>query len=872
MADSATTVSNPLRHRVSIASLLLFYFILLTFTWLLDRSAFTQSVDQLLHDAWVRSAQRAPPDDVVIVAIDPPSLEQLGRWPWSRDLQASLFFRLARAGVRAVALDLLYIEPDNQPANDARLAEAISQLPIVVLPVLTEGRRIRMEYAEKLPIPQITQYAENIGHIYIPLDSDGIARRVHLKSGFRSAHWSILGLALAEALDVAPDTLPGKRLPPPVLSNRLIEDYQVLIPFYGSGGTFKHVSVADVMSDRLPKGFLDGKIVLVGMTATGLGDVLPTAVSSMDKPMPGVELHANVFSALRAGELITALNPDWNYAVAGMLLIAVLLLYLRLPPLWGMICAGMLALLPVLFSFILYRGFDLWYAPLTASIPVMASYFLWSWHRLEFAAGFLQRETGKLTQEVALANVGENRRLVEFFEYASQLLPIEGWEFSSSGASYRGGKPLASTDARLRVEQWSKAGNSWRKRYATRSKLQIGFRLADPELAAQFMAYIDSLSRVRERLPMGRMSGSIERLQSHTYQFKSQLDRLRQLRALSDSIIAGSPAGMIVWNAAGEPVVQNQLASEMLPHLDLSVESLQSFLRRVGLDTDNLESEKITDLVLHRKPLQHNMVEGDSEIVLSFNATGDTLVDRLVSASIVDVSEIRRSERSRAEMVDFLSHDLRSPLVSALYMLQDDDEFPSGTAVDRNHRIEGHINLSLQMIDDLLNIARADNLSADAFEPSLFDAIVDNAIDQLFPQARNVNIRLDVQTRDDDLWVDGDAALLKRALVNVVGNAIKYSPAGSTISVVTERREQQLVCSVIDQGTGIAPDMMDSLFLRFKRGARIAGKIDGIGLGLALVARVVSLHGGTVRAISPGGGTTIEITLPLSTRLASALS
>ncbi|MBX2885212.1 MAG: HAMP domain-containing histidine kinase, partial [Granulosicoccus sp.] len=334
--------------------------------------------------------------------------------------------------------------------------------------------------------------------------------------------------------------------------------------------------------------------------------------------------------------------------------------------------------------------------------------------------------------------------------------------------------------------------------------------------------------------------------------------------------------------------------SEMMPGLNVPSLSLVAFLRHINIDPDVRNRDQVENLILNHEPLQLNRVDQDTELVINFNATGDTLANRLVAASIVDVSEIRRSERSRAELIDFLSHDLRSPLISSLYLLKAEDTVRGEAPAEKIERIENNINLSLRMIDDLLSIARADNLTTEAFVPVLFDSIVDNAVDRLSPQARSVEIQFDVDTRDDDLWMDGDAGLLERAMVNIVGNAIKYSPGGTTIQIVTERHGDQVVCRVIDQGIGIAPDMMKNLFKRFKRDATVASTVEGIGLGLALVAKVVSQHGGTIEAHSGSGaepasssmatapdgsddlnlpttgknsGTEIQVTLPLNVKL-----
>ena len=184
------------------------------------------------------------------------------------------------------------------------------------------------------------------------------------------------------------------------------------------------------------------------------------------------------------------------------------------------------------------------------------------------------------------------------------------------------------------------------------------------------------------------------------------------------------------------------------------------------------------------------------------------------------------------------------------------------------------------MMDDLLHVARADALEPAGFSEVLLDAVVDNALDELAPQARGRGVRLAREPGacgplgplggvDDELWTIGDASSLERAVANVVGNAIKYSRPGGAVRVrlVRERgadgTPDRALIGVVDEGVGIDPAVIDTLFTRFRRDARTAGTHPGIGLGLALVARVVSQHGGSVEASSGAGGTEIRMRLPL---------
>ena len=110
IAQHGVAQSIDQQRNVTLSGLLLFLFVLLGLTAVLVWSDATRKVDRLLHDSWVRYDQREVPSDVVIAAIDSDSLDELGRWPWPRELQAQLYEQLAGYSARIVVADLLYTE------------------------------------------------------------------------------------------------------------------------------------------------------------------------------------------------------------------------------------------------------------------------------------------------------------------------------------------------------------------------------------------------------------------------------------------------------------------------------------------------------------------------------------------------------------------------------------------------------------------------------------------------------------------------------------------------------------------------------------------------------------------------------------------
>lgn len=389
---------EPPRRRVIARPRLWMLIGLLGATAAISLSGLLQRVDFMIYDAGLTGGPA--PADVLIVAIDDKSIAQLGRWPWPRAVHAALLERLRAAGVRSVALDLLLSEPDaHSPQADAALATAMTQGPPAVLPSFAVSSPAGT-LQERLPIPLLQRAAAGIGHVELEMDPDGIVRSVFLMEGPGRATRPYLALALLRATPGArPIRLTGQRHPSVAPApGAWVRDYHVLIPFLGPPGHFRQVSYVDVLRNRVPDSTLRGKIVLVGATAQGLGDTLPTPVSGYSRPMPGVELTANVLEGLRRGTLI---QPIGHIARTLLDLLPVLLAAIglqRLPPrqalvlvlvLWvGTFAASMLAL---------RAGW--WWPPAAALATLLIAYPLWSWLRLEATQAFLDEQLAELSRE-----------------------------------------------------------------------------------------------------------------------------------------------------------------------------------------------------------------------------------------------------------------------------------------------------------------------------------------------------------------------------------------------------------------------------------------------------------------------------------------
>lgn len=329
---------------------------------------------------------RAAPDDILIVAIDEPSLAALGRWPWRRTVHAALLDRLGQSGVRGVGLDVILSEADTEhPQDDALLAEAMrGQLPVVLPLIMTPGPGGAPRPVQ--PVPLLAEAAKALGHIHVELDADGVARSVFLREGTQGQWWDHFSLALLGITGQAPPDaqLPGQRRADAVGAG-WHRDHWTQIPFAGPPGHFPRVSYVDVLEGRVPPEALRGRLVLVGATAVGLGDAYPTPMASHDALMPGVEVSANVADALRLG-LSQRRAAPWENALATVLMTGLLLAGLRrLSPWWGLCLAAATLAGTAVMAWLALRMGGLQFSPLPMLGALALAYALWSWRWLETA-------------------------------------------------------------------------------------------------------------------------------------------------------------------------------------------------------------------------------------------------------------------------------------------------------------------------------------------------------------------------------------------------------------------------------------------------------------------------------------------------------
>jgi PAS domain S-box-containing protein len=226
------------------------------------------------------------------------------------------------------------------------------------------------------------------------------------------------------------------------------------------------------------------------------------------------------------------------------------------------------------------------------------------------------------------------------------------------------------------------------------------------------------------------------------------------------------------------------------------------------------------------------------------------------------------SDRQKNEFLAMLAHELRNPLAP----IRNAAEFvararPEDAQAQRSMGIiKRQIAHLTRMVDDLLDISRISQGRIDLkIEPVELSAVVAQAVETVGPLVREKHHTLTIVSDHQTLRVNGDPTRLAQCLENILTNAAKYTDVGGEIELRCRPNGEHAVISISDNGIGVPPELLPRLFDLFVQGDRTLDRAQGgLGIGLAVVKRLVEMHGGTVSATSAGlgKGTTFEITLP----------
>lgn len=338
-----------------------------------------------------------------------------------------------------------------------------------------------------------------------------------------------------------------------------------------------------------------------------------------------------------------------------------------------------------------------------------------------------------------------------------------------------------------------------------------------------------------------------------------------------ESVMAGLQDGVILTDADGRVVRLNRAAERMLetteraaegrPYMQVSRDHQLAKQLREALAGDQ-QADVTIDYGLDRKVLQAtaSLIQGESE--------------RLGLIVLRDITRLRQLEMMRRDFVANVSHELRTPLTSIRALTEtleagaiDDpeltDEFLS--------RILGEVDRLTALVEDLLDMARLEAgrspLDLQIVDPG---ELVQRGADRLRPQVERARLTLTVEVGQGLVPISVDRSRIEQVLINLVHNAIKFTPPGGKIIVRVEREGRFITTTVEDTGVGISVADQTRIFERFYKSDK-ARHSEGTGLGLAIAKHIVQLHGGQISLESKSGeGARFRFSLPIDGEVAAA--
>ena len=262
-------------------------------------------------------------------------------------------------------------------------------------------------------------------------------------------------------------------------------------------------------------------------------------------------------------------------------------------------------------------------------------------------------------------------------------------------------------------------------------------------------------------------------------------------------------------------------------------------------------------------PLKYHEINFDDGRV--FNAQY-TPIPKIGSAiTMQDISYLKELDRLKSDFIHTVSHDLRSPLTAILGyteliertgpLNQNQQEFL--------HRLQGSIQHITTLVNDLLDLGRLEAGFDTRRELVQLENILKYSLDMFDAQVRKKNIKLDVTIAGDITALRANPIRIRQMMDNLVGNAIKYTPAEGSVHVKMSMQDHQIILKIEDTGPGIPPEEQSRVFEKFFRATNAPEQVEGSGLGLAIVKSIVESHQGRVWVESiVGKGSSFIVILP----------
>jgi signal transduction histidine kinase/CHASE2 domain-containing sensor protein len=837
------------------------------------------------------------PPQIVIVALDDQSLQRYGRSPlnWPRSVYTDLVHVLDAAGARIVAFDLLFSEPSPDDASfaaalqqarqsDSRLRAVLAAtgvnpgLPATDLPDFPNALKFENVL---LPTATLVDAVDYLGFVNTYTDVDGVVRRQPslLDVGGQPAlSWSMAvylaylrvpGAALTQVIEsdgAALHIAGGQTVHVDSLGMWLQHFYGP--PPHQDYQTFPIYSLVDVLAGRVAPAEFDDRIVLVGLlNSAGAPDRYAVPSAASGQQMNGVEIQANAIMTLIRGDSLRWLPDGGQALLIGLTTILTSLLYMHLRWYVRFAAWGVLVLLGV-FAAALAFSLDgvvisLLDTGLALTLPVAVTLGLEVTNEINRRRRFefLLDSMVRVSQQRLMLD----KTLPQIAASIQQVIPgaaVLIWQWEAAN-----GQPLlvypAGDLADDRLQQHTTlAGQVARSNKCVIQHNHLTMPVAWQSRMVGVLAVTDATGRAISKDVSLFLRGLADRLAPHLENafLYTQVERQR---AVQDATLRGSPAGVLV--------LDHDL------HLDRASQAIELMF---GIDAQAIRGAPVIDLLTMmgtaesaRQEIAAQFAQGESfqleikvdKTTVNFAAAPQD-VFHLWVVVITDITQIIQLSELKTYIIRMLSHDLGNPLSRILgysSLLVREEGISESAQEFLNYIINDGEEMS-RIIEDVLNLEhlRAGQI---VFETVDLCHLVTELVERFRPEAALRQHTLSVDIPDAPCLVKGNHRQLAQAAMNLLNNAIKYTPDGGVITFSVAEVDGQVRLAVVDNGYGIPEAAQPNIFREFYRvkSGAVAG-IPGTGLGLSLVKVVTENHHGRVWFESEEGiGSTFYVELPI---------
>ena len=405
--------------------------------------------------------------------------------------------------------------------------------------------------------------------------------------------------------------------------------------------------------------------------------------------------------------------------------------------------------------------------------------------------------------------------------------------------------------------------------------LYVSRRISGPVEAMKSMAERFAAGDFSSRIPVPdseEIGGLAETMNRMAAQLDERIKTVVRQRNELEAVLTSMVEGVIAVDADEKVLSINRAASRMfsVQGHEICGKSIQEAVRNADLH------EFISRTLEGGDALEEDVTLRVVERDIYLRVHGTALADgdgKNIGVLVVlnDITNLHKLENMRRDFVANVSHELKTPITSIRGFV----ETILGGAIENRDEtvrflaiIEKQSDRLNTIINDLLKLSRIErdeeNRDIEFTESSIYELLC-SAIDACRIASGEKNIEIELQC-DLGLRARVNVSLLEQAMLNLLDNAVKYSPADTTVHVSAQVKSSCLTISVTDEGPGIAPEHHERLFERFYRVDRARSRsLGGTGLGLSIVKHVASSHGGyTDLKSAPGRGSTFSILIPYS--------